>query len=119
MYRSQKKVKRRLDFRKVAHAVLFTIYLRKYNSRIRELRRHNFDKYVAQQLKEKLLRLKELIIQYCKPFFTALEQYNFDIHPHPRDDQKLRKEKLKYLKKLLNLWLECLKEAVMRLAGSH
>ena len=87
---------------------------------MRELRKLNFDKYVAQQLKERLLQLKELIIKHAKPFFTALlQQYNFDIRPHSKDDQKLRKEKLKYMKKLLNLWLQCLKEATARLVLSN
>lgn len=107
MYRSQKHAKTRvnlLNFRKAVHAVLFTIYLRKYNSRMREFRKANFEKYVGGELKQTLLQLKELIIRHSKPFFTALtQQYNFDLHPHPKDDSKLRKEKLKYFKKLLNL----------------
>lgn len=56
------------------------------------------------------MQLKELIIEHSKPFFNAVSQhYNFDFCPNPKDDSKLKKQKLKYVKKLINLQIQCLK----------
>ena len=43
------------NFRKIAHVVLFTIYLRKFNERMRTQRKLVFTRYLKSNLKDRLL----------------------------------------------------------------
>jgi hypothetical protein len=106
------------NLRKTVHIVLFTIYLRTFNERMRLQRKTIFNKYMKEQLKEKLLEMKRALVEGCRPLFRNIaDHYNFDYRPLPNDDPKLKREKAKSTRKLVAVAVEGVQNSVRAMAG--
>lgn len=106
------------SFRKAVHVVLFPIYLRTFNERMRLQRKTIFNKYMKEQLKEKLLEMKRALIEGCRPLFRNIaDHYNFDYRPLPNEDPKLKREKVKSTRRLVGVAVEGVQSAVRAMAG--
>ena len=89
-------------FRKVVHAVLFTIFLRKFGDRMRQNREDFFFRYMREEVSKKLMRVKLALIEGSKPLFEGLlDIHNFDYRRSGKDDPHIAQEKLTSLRRMV------------------
>lgn len=64
----------RRHFRKIVHVVLFTIYLRKFTSRVVAYRKIMFNQYMneSNDFKEETNKIKKILIEGCKHLFVDM-----------------------------------------------
>lgn len=56
------------NFRKIAHAVLFTIYLTRFNEKMRRNRLGYFERYIKSDIKQQMVMLKDVLMEASEPF---------------------------------------------------
>lgn len=77
-----------------------------------------FNRFVKEEVKDKLLDLKNFMVEHCQPFFLELiSQHNFEYTPSEKDDVRLQKQKVSSLKKLIELVVSCLEKGVRTIAN--
>jgi hypothetical protein len=102
------------------HVVLFLIFLKTFNERMRRNRQGFFGRFTREESNEKLLALKSYLIENSQPLFLELiSQHDFDNTPHEKDEPRLQQEKVKSLKRLVGLEIQCLESCLRTMANKE
>lgn len=90
-------------FRICVNAVLFTIHLRKFSSRLRVKRKEHFLHFLKHSLLVGLQALKAELLECSRPFLNQVALTLSDLRLHSSDSDLLAKQKLRVARELMVL----------------
>lgn len=85
---------------------------------MRRNREGAFQQFAREEVKDKLLNLKNFLIEHSQPLFLALiSQNSFDYALIDKEDPQLKREKQRNLRQLIELQLSCIDKSIRKIVN--